>query len=47
MPNTTKTFKIKAVVDFYGPSELIVLPQSDNEKSPEGIQRCTTLWGDV
>lgn len=37
MPNTTKSFKIKAVVDFYGPSEMIMLPKGDDEKSPEGI----------
>jgi acetyl esterase/lipase len=37
MPNTSKNFKIKAVVDFYGPSELIMLPKGDDEKSPEGI----------
>ncbi len=37
MPNSTKAFKIKAVVDFYGPSELIMLPNADDAKSPEGI----------
>ncbi len=37
MPNSSKDFKIKAVVDFYGPSELIMLPKGDDEKSPEGI----------
>jgi acetyl esterase/lipase len=37
MPNSSKAFKIKAVVDFYGPSELIMLPKNDEEKSPEGI----------
>jgi acetyl esterase/lipase len=37
MPNTSKSFKIKAVVDFYGPSELIMLPKNDDEKSPESI----------
>jgi acetyl esterase/lipase len=37
MPNTSKAFKIKAVVDFYGPSELIMLPKGDDEKSPEGL----------
>jgi acetyl esterase/lipase len=37
MPKSTKAFKIKAVIDFYGPSELIMLPNADDAKSPEGI----------
>ena len=37
MPGTNKSFSIKAVVDFYGPAELILFPGADNEKSPEGI----------
>ena len=37
MPNTSKSFKIKAVVDFYGPSEIIMLPKGDDAKSPEGL----------
>lgn len=37
MPGTSKSFSIKAVVDFYGPAELILFPGADNEKSPEGI----------
>ncbi|MEN9610241.1 MAG: hypothetical protein RLZZ628_1055 [Bacteroidota bacterium] len=37
MPHANKSFKIKAVVDFYGPSELVLLPKSDDAKSPEGI----------
>lgn len=37
MPNTSKAFKIKAVVDFYGPSEMILLPGNEDPKSPEGI----------
>lgn len=37
MPNTHKDFKIKAVVDFYGPSEMIMLPKGDDAKSPEGL----------
>lgn len=37
MPGTNTSFSIKAVVDFYGPAELILFPGADNEKSPEGI----------
>lgn len=37
MPGTSKAFTFKAAVDFYGPSELILFPGSDNEKSPEGL----------
>ena len=37
MPGTSKTFTFKAAIDFYGPSELILFPGSDNEKSPEGL----------
>ena len=37
MPGTTKSFRFKAVIDFYGPAELILFPGADNEKSPEGI----------
>lgn len=37
MPGTSKSFTIKAVVDFYGPAELILFPGADNEKSPEGL----------
>ena len=37
MPGTSKLFRFKAVVDFYGPAELILFPGSDNEKSPEGL----------
>lgn len=37
MPGTNKSFSIKAVVDFYGPAELILFPGADNEKSPESI----------
>lgn len=37
MPGTGKSFSIKAVVDFYGPAELILFPGADNEKSPEGL----------
>jgi acetyl esterase/lipase len=37
MPSTNKSFSFKAVVDFYGPAELILFPGADDEKSPEGI----------
>jgi len=37
MPETSKSFSIKAVVDFYGPAELILFPGSNDEKSPEGL----------
>ena len=37
MPGTSKLFSFKAVVDFYGPAELILFPESNNEKSPEGL----------
>src|SRR6185436_688872 len=37
IPATSKSFSIKAVVDFYGPAELILLPGSNDEKSPESI----------
>jgi acetyl esterase/lipase len=36
-PNTTKAFRFKAVVDFYGPSELTSLKSSDDPKSPESV----------
>ncbi len=37
MPGTSKLFSFKAVVDFYGPAELILFPGSNEEKSPEGL----------
>jgi acetyl esterase/lipase len=37
MPGSSRSFNIKAVVDFYGPAELILFPGADNEKSPEGL----------
>jgi len=37
MPGSSKAFSIKAVVDFYGPAELVLFPGADNEKSPEGL----------
>jgi len=35
MPGTSKAFNIKAAVDFYGPTELLLFPGSDDAKSPE------------
>jgi len=37
MPGTSKSFYFKAVVDFYGPSELQLFPGSSDEKSPEAL----------
>lgn len=37
LPRTTKSFRFKAVVDFYGPSELTSLKSSEDPKSPEAI----------
>jgi len=37
MPGTSKSFRFQAVVDFYGPAELILFPGADDEKSPEGL----------
>jgi len=37
MPGTSKSFTFKAVVDFYGPAELILFPGSNDAKSPEGL----------
>lgn len=37
MPGTSKSFKFKGVVDFYGPAELILFPGSNDEKSPEAL----------
>ena len=37
MPATSKMFSFKAVVDFYGPSELILFPGSNDAKSPEAL----------
>ena len=37
MPGTNNSFSFKAVVDFYGPAELILFPGANNEKSPEGL----------
>jgi len=37
MSGTNTSFNFKAVVDFYGPSELILFPGSNDEKSPESL----------
>ena len=37
MLGTNKSFSFKAVIDFYGPAELILFPGSDDVKSPESL----------
>jgi len=37
MTGTSKSFSFKAVVDFYGPAELILFPGANDAKSPEGL----------
>jgi len=37
MPGTNKSFNFKAVVDFYGPAELVLFPGANDEKSPEAL----------
>jgi acetyl esterase/lipase len=37
MPGTSKSFSIKAVVDFYGPEELLLFPGNEDEKAPESL----------
>ena len=37
MPGTNKSFNFKAVVDFYGPAELILFPGANDPKSPESL----------
>lgn len=37
MPGTSKSFEIKAVVDFYGPADLTLFPGADDPQSPEGL----------
>jgi acetyl esterase/lipase len=37
MPGTNQSFGFKAVVDFYGPAELILFPGNDNINSPESL----------
>lgn len=36
-PGTSGRFSFKGVVDFYGPSELLLFPGSEDAKSPEAI----------
>ncbi|MET3126676.1 acetyl esterase/lipase [Arcicella rosea] len=36
-PDTYRPFKYKAVVDFYGPTDLVLLPGNEDAKSPEGL----------
>ena len=36
-PNSYRPFQYKAVVDFYGPIDLTLLPGNEDVKSPEGI----------
>lgn len=37
MKGSSTGFSIKAVVDFYGPAELVLFPGADDAKSPEAI----------
>jgi acetyl esterase/lipase len=37
MPRTNKSFNFKAVIDFYGPAELILFPGNNDPNSPESI----------
>lgn len=37
MPESSRNFPVKAVVDFYGPSELISLKNSEDPNAPEAI----------
>jgi acetyl esterase/lipase len=37
MPETNRSFCFKAVVDYYGPAELILFPGRNDEKSPESL----------
>jgi acetyl esterase/lipase len=36
-PKTYRPFRYKAVVDFYGPVDLVLLPGNEDEKSPESL----------
>ena len=36
-PQSRKNFQFKAVVDFYGPSDLTLFPKASDPKSPEGL----------
>lgn len=37
VPGTSRKFKFRAVVDFYGPADLTLFPGADDPKSPEGL----------
>lgn len=37
MPGSSKNFSFKAVVDFYGPTDLTLFPGANDAKSPEGL----------
>ncbi|MFN8342891.1 MAG: alpha/beta hydrolase [Cyclobacteriaceae bacterium] len=37
MPGSSKAFSFKAVVDFYGPAELVLFPRNDDPQSPESL----------
>lgn len=37
MPGTSRGFQFKAVVDFYGPAELLLFPGNDDPKTPESL----------
>jgi acetyl esterase/lipase len=37
MPRTNKSFTFKAVIDFYGPAELILFPGANDPNSPESL----------
>jgi acetyl esterase/lipase len=36
-PGTYRPFQYKAVIDFYGPTDLVLLPGNEDEKSPESL----------
>ena len=36
-PGTYRPYQYKAIVDFYGPVDLVLLPGNEDEKSPEAI----------
>ena len=36
-PNSYRPFQYKAVVDFYGPTDLVLLPGNEDAKSPESL----------
>jgi acetyl esterase/lipase len=37
MPGSNKSFSIKAVIDFYGPAELLLFPGNNDVNSPESL----------